>query len=174
MINRISGLRVNKWLKYLDMQILIKPRHVCSENKKSRPVKSTGLSEAHEKPNAYITPHSSMNLGYTLYYYQINQNQLRSSNAGFQVKYFHQSGNMVSVDCLIIQIIGCLKQRQRLMYIINLIHSLESGFLILPLLSNVERTKIFHTKELVCIKMAIQVKTDETLGTHLKCIHKNC
>ena len=60
------------------------------------------------------------------------------------------------------------------MYIINLIHSLESGFLILPLLSNVKRTKIFHTKELVCIKIAIQVKTDETLGTHLKCIHKNC
>ena len=60
------------------------------------------------------------------------------------------------------------------MYIINLMHSLESGFLILPLLPNVERTKICHTRELVCMKMAIQVKTDETLGIHLKCIHKNC
>ena len=44
------------------------------------------------------------------------------------------------------------------MYIIKLLHSLESGFrILLILLPNEERTKIRHTRELVCIKKALQV-----------------
>ena len=44
------------------------------------------------------------------------------------------------------------------MYIIKLLHSLESGFrILLILLPNEERTKIHHTRELVCIKKALQV-----------------
>ena len=44
------------------------------------------------------------------------------------------------------------------MYIIKLLHSLESGFrILLILLPNKERTKIRHTRELVCIKKALQV-----------------
>ena len=44
------------------------------------------------------------------------------------------------------------------MYIIKLLHSLESGFRILLILwPNEERTKIRHTKELVFIKKVLQV-----------------
>lgn len=44
------------------------------------------------------------------------------------------------------------------MYIIKLLHSLESGFrILLILLPNEERTKIRHTRELVCMKKALQV-----------------
>ena len=43
------------------------------------------------------------------------------------------------------------------MYIIKLLHSLESGFrILLILLPSEERTKIRHTRELVCIKKALQ------------------
>lgn len=44
------------------------------------------------------------------------------------------------------------------MYIIKLLHSLESGFRILLILwPNEERTKIRHTRELVFIKKVLQV-----------------
>ena len=44
------------------------------------------------------------------------------------------------------------------MYIIKLLHSLENSFRILLILLPIEeRTKIRHTRELLCMKKALQV-----------------